>query len=295
VAVQQAPAAGVGQAQSSSTTTTPAPVASAAAVIDNIVKAATPTTLVPVVATTPAKTSYVSSKKGLLVGNVSPAAAFVKAASWCWNWMSTSGACPAGVEFVPQMWGEGYGRENSWAGDAQKAIDNGAKVLMAFNEPELAAQANMPDPNVCADKYKQYMQPFAGKAKLCSPSVTDDNSPGHGLSYMKDFLAAAKTKGLTVDLLCIHIYKTYDAVSYFKQQLIDAYALTGNSTNIWVTEWGVTNGSDDQKAAYMKEAIAFMDAQPWIERQSYFYVANDVLATGAGLPTTLGNVYIAAN
>jgi hypothetical protein len=194
------------------------------------------------------------------------------------------------------MWGEGYGRETSWAGNAASAIATGSTHLMAFNEPELTSQANMPDPEVAAEKYMTYMQPFAGKAKLCSPSVTDDPSPGKGLDYMSQFLTHCKNKGCTVDILCIHVYKTYDAIDWFKKQLVDAYALTNNQTNIWVSEWGVTNGSPDQQAAYMKEAIAFMDSQPWVERQSYFYIdpKDPILVDGSGNPSMLGNVYISS-
>jgi Glycosyl hydrolase catalytic core len=195
------------------------------------------------------------------------------------------------------MWGEGDGREEAWPGDASAAISAGSNTLMAFNEPELASQANIPDPGDCASKYMTYMQPYAGQARLCSPSVTDDPSPNKGLDYMRQFLDACKTLGCTVDILCIHVYKTYDAIDYFKQQLIDAYALTGNQTNIWVTEWGVTNGTPDQQAAYMQEAIAFMDSQPWVERESYFYIdpSDPILVDGSGAPSALGEVYISSS
>jgi len=194
------------------------------------------------------------------------------------------------------MWGEGDGREQAWPGNAAAAIASGSNYLMAFNEPELSSQANIPDPAVCAQKYIQYMQPFAGKAKLCSPSVTDNTAPGTGLDYMSQFLDACNGLGCQVDVLCIHTYKTYDAIDYFKQQLVNAYALTNNQTNIWVTEWGVTNGTPEQQAQYITDAIEFMDSQPWVERQSYFYIdpQDPILVDASGAPNTLGEAYISA-
>lgn len=60
--------------------------------------------------------------------------------------------------------------------------DNGATALLGYNEPDLPGQADM-DPVIAANLWKIYMQPFAGKAKLISPAVTNGNSCNKGRCY----------------------------------------------------------------------------------------------------------------
>jgi hypothetical protein len=63
-----------------------------------------------------------------------------------------------------------------WEANANAAIAAGSKYLLAFNEPDLSSQANM-SPSQAAASYKKYMMPFAGKAKLVSPAITNGGAP----------------------------------------------------------------------------------------------------------------------
>jgi hypothetical protein len=71
-----------------------------------------------------------------------------------------------------------------------------------FNEPDNSGQAAM-SPQVAAAAWKQYMQPFAGKAKLVSPAITNAAAP-NGEAWMDSFLQACS--GCTIDAIAIHIY-----------------------------------------------------------------------------------------
>jgi hypothetical protein len=63
------------------------------------------------------------------------------------------------------------------------------------------------------------MQPFAGKAKLVSPAVTNGAAP-LGLDWLDRFFAACK--GCTVDVIAIHIYDSPTNTAYFKKYISDA-------------------------------------------------------------------------
>jgi hypothetical protein len=74
--------------------------------------------------------------------------------------------------------------------------------LARFNEPDNAGQAHM-TPQAAAAAWKKYMQPFAGKAKLVSPAITNAGPP-NGEAWMDSFLK--ECKGCTIDAIAIHIY-----------------------------------------------------------------------------------------
>jgi hypothetical protein len=136
-------------------------------------------------AAAPAPTSGANSgKRGLGFNDVSAATPFGKAASFAYNWYSSCGAgLPAGVEYVPMLWGADATHVNSWAADAQKGIDAGARHLLGFNEPDLGAQSNL-SPQAAAAAWKAHMQPFAGKAKLVSPAITNGAPPAMGTGWL---------------------------------------------------------------------------------------------------------------
>lgn len=99
-----------------------------------------------------------------------------------------------------------------------------------FNEPDNAGQANL-SPQAAAAAWKKYMQPFAGKAKLCSPAVTNGAAP-MGTAWLDAFLKACT--GCRVDCIAIHVYDKVTNTAYSKEYI------TGVGKKykkpVWVTE-----------------------------------------------------------
>lgn len=92
---------------------------------------------------------------------------------------------------------------DGWMIAAQKAIDSGAKHLLAFNEPDLQTEANV-SPAAAAASWKINMQPFASQGiKLISPAVS--NGP-LGIVWMKEFIS--QCVGCTIDGVAVHFYNT---------------------------------------------------------------------------------------
>lgn len=189
-------------------------------------------------------------------------------ASWGYNWGSTPGDLPAGIEYVPMLWGVQPDHTGNWAQKANQAIAAGSTHLLGFNEPDHWEQAKV-DPGTCASAYKQHMQPFAGKAKLGAPAVT--NGGGEmGLNYLQQFMNACV--GCTIDFVPIHWYDAAGNFESFKKHIQDAKAVAGGRP-LWITEFGA-HGSDAEQAAFLGQALPWLESQDYVERFAYFWVDN---------------------
>lgn len=213
--------------------------------------------------------SPAGGKRGLAYNNANLVSAIIHgstAVSWAYNWGSWSASIPSQLEYVPMLWGLGSDHTGSWVSAANAAISSGSTHLLAFNEPDHTGQSNI-DPATCAQGYLQYIQPFAGKAKLGAPAVTNGGG-SMGLTYLKSFLSACQ--GCTIDFVPIHWYGDYTEVEYFKTHIQDAHDAAGGRP-IWITEFGAT-GSDAQQAAFLEQVIPWLESTGYVQRYAYFYV-----------------------
>ncbi|KAM0155209.1 hypothetical protein ACHAQE_003706 [Botrytis cinerea] len=208
--------------------------------------------------------------------------------AWAYNWGSSSdGLSASGIEFVPLLWGLKSTFTGAWSAAASSAISSGSTHLMSFNEPDLSTQANIGASDAAAG-YKTYMQPFAGKAKLGAPAVTNGASP-MGLTWLKSFLSSCSD--CTIDFVCIHWYDSASNVAYFKQYVQDAYTAGGNRP-LWITEFQAS-GSTDEQNAFMKEVLPWLDASTMVDRYAWFMAdtaAGGLMSSTSAL-STLGNTF----
>ncbi|TGO16755.1 hypothetical protein BTUL_0024g00250 [Botrytis tulipae] len=238
--------------------------------------------------------SYSSSSSGGKRGVAYNTADFVtqftgsSKVAWAYNWGSSSdGLSASGIEFVPLLWGLKSTFTGAWSAAASSAIASGSKHLMSFNEPDLSTQANIGASDAAAG-YKTYMQPFAGKAKLGAPAVTNGASP-MGLAWLKSFMSSCSD--CTIDFVCIHWYDSASNVAYFKQYVQDAYTAGGNRP-LWITEFQAS-GSTDEQNAFMKEVLPWLDASTMVDRYAWFMAdtaAGGLMASTSAL-STLGNTF----
>lgn len=196
---------------------------------------------------------------------------------WAMNWAHNTSPLPASMEYVPMLWNVDNNHLGNWMNEVPKLISSGSRHLLAFNEPDHAGQANM-SPESAAEAYKTYMQPWAGQARLGAPAVTNGPAP-MGMAWLRNFMNACS--GCTFDFVPVHWYDSATNIAYFKNYLTDAHAQTGKP--IWLTEFGAA-GTDAQVQSFLREAMAWMDSQPWIERYSYF-----MCATGSGMLLSSSN------
>ncbi|KAI4281409.1 MAG: hypothetical protein L6R38_003710 [Xanthoria sp. 2 TBL-2021] len=233
--------------------------------------------------------------RGLVYNEASLTSAFSNAnVGWMYNWDSApGGSIDSSKEFVPMLWNTSQTfHVPHWNERAEAAIAAGTKHLLAFNEPDLPAQANM-DVGQSVAGWMDYMEPFHtkhnGDVKLGSPSVCNGPEENMGLSYLKSFLDSCG--GCHVDFIAIHWYglATDDGVQHLKDHIGKAQEVAGGRA-IWLTELK-PDGSDEQQAAFLGKILPWLDDKSnGVDRYAYFKVDN--MVNGASL-TQAGSAYAA--
>ncbi|KAF2807708.1 uncharacterized protein BDZ99DRAFT_392158, partial [Mytilinidion resinicola] len=246
-------------------------------------------------AATPSATSSPSTggtKRGLAYNDASLTTCFEgdNTISWAYNWAQTSSGLNSKFEYVPMLIDLRDQFTSTWETNWKAALKSGSTNFMSFNEPELPAQANL-TPKVAAAKHIVYMNPVkAAGGRVASPSVTNgDATQGYGLGYLKawDIECAGQCD---YDVVNIHWYDSATNIQYFKDHVTEAHTQSGKP--VWLTEFAAT-GSDDQVATFLKTVLPWLDEQPFVEKYSYYMVADGKLVSGT-TPSTIGSVYASA-
>jgi hypothetical protein len=204
--------------------------------------------------------------------------------SWGYNWGSSSSGLSDSVKFIPTLWGPSSLFTDSWSKNANDAIKSGSTHLFSFNEPDLGAQANL-SPSEAASAWKTYMEPFAGQAKLCAPSVTNGGG-SMGLNWLSSFLESCSD--CTIDCINIHWYDSAENVEYFKSHINDA-AKIASGKEIFVSEFAAT-GSDDQISTFLETVMPWMDSNDAVGGYAYFMASEGVLVSGSS-QSAIGKTY----
>ncbi|RMZ83296.1 hypothetical protein DV738_g1344, partial [Chaetothyriales sp. CBS 135597] len=237
-----------------------------------------------------------SGKLGLSYNTASLLSAFDgTSASWAYNWAATpDGTISSDLEFVPMLWG--LKTVSAWSDGVASSIASGSKHVLSFNEPDLSSQANM-QPADAAASHIEYLNPLAGQVEIGSPAVTNGagTSPLMGIDWLNSFFDSCDGK-CQVDFVAFHWYDAASNIEGFKshvQDVIDAAAQNGVS-KVWLTEFGTTSGTDDEKAAFITEATSFLDSTSAVERYAYFMVGegSGQLLSSSSTLSTLGLAYV---
>jgi hypothetical protein len=229
-----------------------------------------------------------SAKRGLAYNNPQLLARFLNSGtkvSWAYNWGQYDDSGTS-LEFCPMLWGLKLDFAQTWPANAQKAIDGGSKCLFSFNEPDLGAQANL-SPQVAAQKHIELMNPFAGKALIGSPAITNSGAANQGIDWLKQFFAACAGK-CQVDFVNVHIYGV--DTTTFLTHLRNVNAAFGKP--VWITEFAF-DGSDDQINTQLETVIDQIENNPtysFVDRYSYFMAADGHLVQGNSL-SVYGNTF----
>jgi len=207
--------------------------------------------------------------------------------NWAYNWDSETDDLPGYLEFVPMLWSADQNHVPQWATNAQAALDSGSGHLLSFNEPDSAAQANM-DPGYAAQMYMQYMQPFADKASLGGPAVS--NGP-NGLTWLSNFLDSCDALGCTIDFIPFHWYDSATNFAYFYNYMGQAQQ-TAQGRQIWITEFAAT-GTTAQQVNFLNTVMPWLDQQDNIYRYAWFGAQPGQLVNADASLTAVGSAYMA--
>ena len=170
--------------------------------------------------------------------------------------------------------------------------------VLAFNEPDNCEEGKG---GACMSMdavlwaWYLHIQPLASRygdrVKLGSPAVTNanDGTDRAGLRFLESFIR--KCYGCKIDFVNVHWYDGAHQIDYFKRYVQDALGV-GNGRPVWITEFGLTSGSDEEKRRFLAEVLPWLDSQRDVHRYAYQMTAKGVLVNddGTGL-SNLGNVY----
>ena len=249
-----------------------------------------------------------SIKRGIAFGYHSEAdmAAISQGTSWWYNWsvQPESGVAKVyqnyNMDFVPMTWNNSF---NEAGLKAYYKAHPDAKYLLAFNEPNFTAQANMRPSQVAAAWPRLEAIADTFNLKIVGPAV---NWCGGCVSeggvvfsdpyaYLDTFFSICPD--CRVDYIAVHNYMCYTgALSSY----IDGFKKYGKK--IWLTEyacWDQAPYSVQKQKDLMKGSIDYLENDTMVFRYSWFtgnrsgaspYI--DVYAPQSGKLTELGQFYV---
>lgn len=236
----------------------------------------TPTLPIPTPSTPPATPQV--GKRGLSYNDPSLTDDFSGSeVTWTYNWASDPywGNFPPNTYnkdliYIPMLWNDHQELTSVWASNVAKARKNyDADAVLAFNEPDLCCSScgsTCMSPSAAAAAYRQWIQPLQNKLELGAPAVTNGVAPGMGIDWMSQFMSACST--CTIDFIPIHWYGSASDPQSFKDHVKQFYQKFNKP--IWVTEFGVSDGSEDQVVAFLKVVLPWLDRQDYVHRYAYF-------------------------
>ncbi|HEY3255677.1 MAG TPA: glycoside hydrolase family protein [Polyangiaceae bacterium] len=247
-------------------------------------------------------------KRGVAYGHHSIAdlQALSAGVSWWYNWdfrpdpeLRAGAYRDAGVEYTPMIWGAASDRAA-----AKAAIGDDATALLGFNEPNFGAQANLSAKAAAALWPELTAIADAKRLRLVSPAVNfcggdcQDTDPFH---YLDAFFAACT--GCRVDAVAMHIYVGCTPSGDNKAQWLIDHVETYKkrfTQPLWLTEFACDSAkSSAEQQAFLEDAVAYLEAEPRIERYAWFSgrasnVAQVDLLADSGQLTALGKAYVNA-
>jgi len=255
------------------------------------------------VSSRPPAGSPVTSRKGVSAWSFDGVGTALRqsGASWYYTWSTNHNGitAPHGVEFVPMIWGSA-----SVTTSALSQAKSAGCELLGFNEPDLAAQANM-TVDQALDLWPKLQ---ATGLELGSPAVAYGAAdPG---KWLDRFMTGVKARGLRVDFITLHWYgadfRAGPATAQLKSYLQAVYQRYHKP--IWLTEYalmsfnsgGASVPGQAQQAAFVTESTAMMDGLSYLKRYAWFALPADPSkpSTGLYLPgpkaTQVGLAYQAA-
>lgn len=171
---------------------------------------------------------------------------------------------------------------------ANNMKNNKAKVLLGFNEPDIAAQANI-SPDTAVQLWRKHILPIKGSLRFGSPAVSNG---ANGLPWLKEFMS--KCTDCSVDFIACHWYgPDFSNFESYVKSVIKSFP----GKKIWITEFALElSASQDQQNSFIKKAQKFLDGQSEVERYSWFGAFRgkdgNNLITSDGKLTPVGSTYL---
>jgi hypothetical protein len=217
---------------------------------------------------------------------------------WYYNWGDSLKY--TGHQYVPMTWG----KKAATVGIANYFIGlSGIDHILSFNEPDNTSQSNIPV-DTAVNRYKVML---STGLRLGAPAVQQGNAFGSG-KWLTLFMAGTATQNERVDFIPLHWYDWGNQTQTQSTDSLTAAAVLNRFKNyvttvhtnypsqmIWITEFNANPNrtSSNVHEIFMRNAAIWLNAQPYIERYSYFFP--NILPPTTGAPnytlTSIGTVW----
>lgn len=185
-------------------------------------------------------------------------------ADWYYSWGSAY-TITTSPSFVPMVWGTNALLRRDALGDVARQLpQTRTKHLLAFNEPDHSAQADMS----VDEAIRLWPRLQSTGLRLGSPATVDVRSP-----WLEHFMSRARRANLRVDFMTMHCYTSPNAGSFLAKLWYLHYKY---GRPVWVTEFAVSDGAATpsrpsrytvrETGQFMQTAVAGMRAMPFVER-----------------------------
>ncbi len=198
-------------------------------------------------------------------------------AHWFYSWGSTPPEdIPAGVEFVPMVWGGKT--DGSFTKLGEQLRKARCQQLLGFNEPDQKEQANI----TVEDALALWPKLMDTGLRLGSPGCVHPDR-----EWMKEFMKGVKERQLRVDFVTVHSYGGLSADALMKR--LEAVHQLFNRP-IWITEFAVGDWQaktraenryrPEQVVGFLEHLLPRLDGCGFVERYAWFPAKPDSRALG---------------
>lgn len=192
--------------------------------------------------------------------------------AWYYTWKPQPIEGIAADKFVPMIWG-GYRFEKELSVLKASGI---TPVLLGFNEPDVANQANMSVQKAILS----WPQLSSLASRLGSPAPAEALGP-----WFDRFYHTANKKELKMDFMTVHLYSPPDPQKFLAKidAVYEKYHLPIWLTEFAVADWsakgrqGSNRYSEEEVLAFMKSVLPELEKRQYVERYAWFGAGNHSL------------------
>jgi Glycosyl hydrolase catalytic core len=237
-----------------------------------VTAAAQPGSTRPVASAHLASAARANAKKGVSVWTFRGVSTALKrsGASWYFTWAAghPGVASPAGVQFVPMIWGAG----NVTAATLRQVKRQG-RDLLGFNEPDSRSQANL----TVSRALRLWPRLMGTGMQLGSPAVADDAATPGG--WLDQFMRGAAARHYRVNFITVHWYGSDFATRPAVGQLRSYLQAIHNRYHkpLWLTEFALIKfgrtasfPTPRQQAAFVTAATSMLEHLSFVQRYAWF-------------------------
>lgn len=221
--------------------------------------------------------------------------------SWYYNWAMFPFKLTSfqDLDYVPMLWTIGPSDDRNM----QLFNSYDFTYVLAYNEPDLAEQANLTVDEVM----KGLETVFANKGDVLLGAPATALLPPWSKDWFQPFMEKVEAKNWEFDFIPLHHYWNWyddEGVDAFLELVDKSYEMYHKP--IWITEFAISGVPDvDERARkvvrhYMKKVVAELDKREYVERYAWFSFQTTDRRNGAsamfnhytGDITSLGKLYM---